>query len=76
MTRIIVTGASRIAVQAITMALHDAATVVVGTGTVTMKVNDPDLPAFNFPEPAHFAQPRNSGRRVAQWKTERKGWRS
>lgn len=75
MTRILVTGHGRISALAV-LALLDSAVTEIGTGTVTMKVNDPDLPAFNWPEPAHFAPPRNTGRRVAQWKTERKGRRS
>lgn len=75
MTRIIVTGHGRIAALAV-LALLDSAVTEIGTGTFTIQTNDPDLPAFNWPEPTHFAPPRNSGRRVAQWKTERKGRRS
>ena len=75
MTRILVTGHGRISALAV-LALLDSAVAEIGTGTITMEVKEPDLPAFNWPEPAHFAPPRNSGRRVAQWKTERKGRRS
>ena len=49
--------------------------MVIGTGTITMEINEPAVQAFNFPAPVDLSPPRNSGRRVAQWKTERKGWR-
>ena len=76
MTRIIVADHVGIAAQAFTIAVIAAGrSMVIGTGTITMLINEPAVQAFTFPAPVDLSPPRNSGRRVAQWKTERKGWR-
>lgn len=76
MTRILIADHGR-ASLALAVALLDRSDfVVLGTGSVTIKTDAPDLPAFNWPAPEHFAPPCNTGRRVAQWKSERKGRRS
>lgn len=76
MTRIIITGRhGRFAAMAVAALLRDAAAVEIGSGTITMEVNEPDLPAFNWPSSA-VAPPRHSGRRTAQWKQETRGRRS
>ncbi len=75
MTRILIADHGR-ASLALAVALLDRSDLVaLGTGTITMETNEPDLPSFNWPSPA-VAPPSNSGRRTAQWKSERKGRRS
>ena len=74
MTRILVTGHGRFSL-AVAALLSNCAASEIGSGTITMETNEPDLPSFNWPSPA-VAPPSNSGRRTAQWKSERKGRRS
>lgn len=47
--------------------------MVLGTGTITVKTDEPDLPAFNLPR-AVLAPPEPR-RRKAQWKSELQGRR-
>lgn len=75
MTRILVTGHGRASLALAVALLDRSDLVVLGTGSVTIKTDAPDLTAFNWPSPA-VAPPSNSGRRTAQWKSERKGRRS
>lgn len=75
MTRILVTSHGRFSLALAVALLDRSAFVEIGTGTITMEVNKPDLDAFNWPNPA-VAPPHHPGRRTAQWKSERKGRRS
>ena len=72
MTRILIADHGRASLALAVALLDRSDLVVLGTGSVTIKTDAPDLTAF---APEHFAPPGNTGRRVAQWKSERKGRR-
>lgn len=75
MTRILVTDHGHVSLALAVALLDRSAFVEIGSGTITMEVKEPDLTAFNWPN-VDVAPPGHSGRRTAQWKSERKGRRS
>jgi hypothetical protein len=74
MTRILVTEHSHVSLALAVALLDRDAFVEIGTGTITVKTDEPDLPAFNLPRAVDLGPPRER-RRKAQWKSERKGRR-
>jgi len=75
MTRILIADHGRASLALAVALLDRDAFVEIGTGTITVKTDEPDLPAFNLPRAVDLGPPRER-RRKAQWKTERKGRRS
>lgn len=73
MNRILITDHAHVSLALAVALLDRDAFVEIGTGTITVKTDEPDLPAFNLPRALDLGPPRE--RRKAQWKTERKGRR-
>lgn len=73
MTRILIADHGCASLALVVALLDRSDLVVLGTGTITVKTDEPDLPAFNLPR-AVLAPPEPR-RRKAQWKSELQGRR-